>query len=104
MYTQLASKVGVASGASAVSEPVAMAGFNTVQVDMTVFSGEVRVYVQETDNLQDWTVKDTYAAVAGPAYKLFAATDSCCAYVRVRWEATGPGAAVVGGGVNLSAQ
>ena len=105
MYTQLASRVGVAGGGSVVSDPVPMAGFNTIQVDLTVFKGEVRVYIQETDNLEDWTVKDTYAAVSGPAHKLFSPTDSCCAYVRVRWEeATGSGSALLVGGLNCSAQ
>ena len=101
----LASQMGLASGASSVSDPIPMDGYNTVQVDMTVFSGEARVYVQQTDNLQDWTVKDTYAAITGPGHKLFAATDTCCAYIRIKWEeATGSGVAVVAGGVNRSVQ
>ena len=105
MYTKLASQVGLSNGSSVVSASVPMAGFNAVQVDITVFSGEVRVYVQQTDDLQDWTVKDTYTAVVGPAHKLFPSTGTCCAYVRVMWEeATGSGDAVLCGSVNLSLQ
>ena len=105
MYKQLATKVGISSGGSVVSDPVPMKGFNTVQVDLVVFSGEVRVYIQQSDDLQDWSLKDTYAAVIGPSHKMFSSTETCCAYVRVKWEeATGSGNAIVASGINQSVQ
>ena len=105
MYQQLCSKTGLTNGGVAYSDPIQLGDYNTVQIEMTVFTGEVRVTLQEANDFQDWTVKDTFVAVMGPAYKLLTAKTITSRQVRVMWEeSTGSGTSVVSGGINCSKQ
>jgi hypothetical protein len=78
---------------------------NTVQIDLTVFSGEAKVTLEQTNNNEDWSVRQTYTAVTGPGYALLDARSIACSHVRVRWEeATGVNPTTVAGGINCSSQ
>jgi hypothetical protein len=104
MYIPLNSKLALTEGADQVSMMVPMRGFNTVQIELVVFRGAIDVSLEESNDEQDWTVKDTFATTTGPAYKLLAARTVTTSMVRIRWAQSGVDPAVIGGGINLSRQ
>ena len=96
--------IALAQGTDEVSVLLPMQGYNTIQIELVVFTGAVDVSVENSNDGQDWRVKDSYATVTGPAFKIFAPTPIAAATVRVRWAQNGVGAAVMSGSINLSTQ
>jgi hypothetical protein len=103
MHVPLGS-IALSEGTDQVSVIVPMRGHNTVQIELVVFTGAVDVSVEDSNGEEDWAVKDSFATVTGPAYKLFAPVTVTADSVRVRWAQTGAVPAVIGGGINLSTQ
>jgi hypothetical protein len=105
MYRQLAHRTGLAPGQTVISLPVAMGRHNTVQVDLTVISGEVKVTLEPADDLDDWSVRQAYSAVTGPGAALLGSRSIQGSHVRLRWEeATSINPATLTGGIHCSRQ
>lgn len=110
MYNRLYERLVIIDTTSPeYSQAVNMDGYNTVFPEIVVFtySGltNVKVQVQESNDLENWRDKGTVNTMtaigytAGNVVTAFAAT-----YARLKVYTTGTGTAILSAGVNLSVQ
>jgi hypothetical protein len=75
MYQELASKLFIAASGTEYTQPIDMTGYNSVCVEITVFtSANVTVMVQVSNDGANWTDTTSTTSGAGPIYKMCAHT------------------------------
>lgn len=109
MYTEVASKLALATGAGtfAYSQAVSMNGGNAVQMNCTLYnlsaSGTLKAFLQEGNDLENWSDVAGSLVLTGAGYGTLKATAIASAYVRVKYESSGSSNfAIVAAGLNVA--
>jgi len=112
MYQVLSTKLYIGASATQYSQAVSMEGGNAAFVETTVYAGVVQGYLEQSNDLENWTSvsanANTGGTITGPTYTFWplAATvptpekNISAAYVRVKWVATN--ATILACGINIS--
>lgn len=110
MYQQLFSRVFVTDTRPALSSPVLMEAGNALLCSGVVLklgSGtQIDVVLQESDDMENWTVRKTLASLVGRGYFLCTVESGLaarCARIQLSIS-TGEPIALVSAGVNISRQ
>ena len=109
MYTKLYERlVIIDTTAPEYSQAVSIEGFNAAfpEIVTFTFSGltNVKVQLQESNDLENWRDKGTVNTVSAIGYTSGTVVTACAAaYVRLKIYTTGTGTAILSAGLNLSA-
>jgi hypothetical protein len=105
MYHELATKLFIPVNGTDYCQPIDLSGFNSVCVDITVFTGaNVTVMVQTSNDSANWTDTSSTTTGAGPIYKMCVHTvfgQIASRYVRVTLT-TNTTVAIVAVGINCA--
>ncbi len=105
MYSRLFDRLGLDINQSEVSQSVALGDNNTAVCECVVFSGDVKIEYQQSNDLENWTTAGAASGALTAPYNLVGSQVITCDYLRIKCtENSGFGTAVVSYGVNLSAQ